>query len=145
MCPPEISSASLEEALRAHADARAALIADERSLRVDAEKLKALTPEESVAEAAVRALRAEEHVTVWEKDSETPQLFVSGLSRALPPSPGADPCLSAFQPGMHFLTSRELIEGTKLFKIISRMPVSLLELPLHAVRSAQLTRLCCSS
>lgn len=75
MCRPS-SSSSAQEALTAHALARTSLIAEERSLRFDAHKLASLSPDEVQAEQFVRDLRAEEHVSVWQKEDEKPELFV---------------------------------------------------------------------
>jgi hypothetical protein len=88
-------------ALASHLFARDQLIAQEKAVRFDAAKLADLTPSEKIAEATIRALRAEEHVSVWQKNHETPDLF----------------------PGMHFLTSRDTMVKTKLYQALKRMPV----------------------
>ncbi|EJF66293.1 Metallo-dependent hydrolase [Dichomitus squalens] len=80
------------------------LIAEDRSLRVDALALDQATDAEKKADAIVRKLRALENETVWGPNA--------------PPPPGS---LHVF-PGMSFLTARETIVKTRLFNIISKMP-----------------------
>ena len=67
-------------------DARAQLIAADRSLRVDALALEHATEAEKRADAIVRKIRAQENETVWGPDA--------------PPIPGS---MHIF-PGMQFLT-----------------------------------------
>lgn len=90
-----------------HMAAREALLTQERAIRFDAEALASLTDAERAAEAKIRRIRAEEHISIWQTEDEKPQLF----------------------PGMHFLTSKALIEETQLYKLLKRMPVS----AVHAV------------
>lgn len=99
--PPATFSAMTSSALASHLSDRDQLIAEEKALRFDAAKLADLTPSEKNAEATIRALRAEEHVSVWQKNHETPDLF----------------------PGMHFFTSRDTMVKTKLYQALKRMPV----------------------
>lgn len=69
------SPSPLSSALVAHLQARDQLIAQEKSIRFDAEKLAHLSPAEKEAERIVRAIRAEEHISVWETNHEKPDLF----------------------------------------------------------------------
>ncbi|KAH9165420.1 hypothetical protein EDB89DRAFT_2116089 [Lactarius sanguifluus] len=87
---------------------RAALIQEDRSLRRENNSLHLLTNNELAADKIVRNIRAEEAVSIWgvERD-EFPHLF----------------------PGMEFLTSKRIIDQTKIFEIISKMPKGAL---LHA-------------
>ncbi|KAI0748685.1 Metallo-dependent hydrolase [Daedaleopsis nitida] len=109
-------------------DARARLIAEDRSLRVDAFALEQATDAEKRADAIVRKIRAQENETVWGPDA--------------PPIPGS---MHIF-PGMQFLTgisasplsSRETIMKTKLFAIANKMPKGgLLHAHLDAMVSAR--------
>ena len=76
------------------------LIKRDRGLRVDAVKLDDLSATEAKAEEIVRALRAEEAVSVWgaeHQDIEHPF------------------------PGMEFLTSRSVILKTKVFNLLRKV------------------------
>lgn len=94
------------------------LIHEDRALRVDAARLDSLrlTATEAKAEAAVRAIRTSEAASVWDADrsildydplDSTPNIF----------------------PGMAFLTARETVTKTELFRILNKMPKGAL---LHA-------------
>ncbi|KAI0707925.1 Metallo-dependent hydrolase [Earliella scabrosa] len=99
---------------------RQRLIAEDRSLRVDAHALANATDVEGRAEAIVRTIRAEENVSVWGPDAPT--------------IPGS---VHVF-PGMGFLTARETIIKTKLFSIMCKMPKGgLLHAHLDATVSAR--------
>ena len=52
-------------------ETRQRLIAEDRSLRVDAHALANATDAERSADAIVRAIRAEENVSVWGPDAPT--------------------------------------------------------------------------
>ncbi|KAI9458273.1 hypothetical protein F5148DRAFT_330562 [Russula earlei] len=84
--------------IRDYLSRRAALILEDRSLRRENKLLQSLTEKEAAADRIVRYIRAEEAVSVW--GVEIPHLF----------------------PGMEFLTSKSIIDNTKIFKIISKMP-----------------------
>ncbi|KAI9448908.1 hypothetical protein BJY52DRAFT_1309800 [Lactarius psammicola] len=80
---------------------RAALIQEDKSLRRENNLLQSLTKNELAADKIVRHIRAEEAVSIWGVEhDEFPHLF----------------------PGMEFLTSKPIIDQTKIFKIISKMP-----------------------
>lgn len=79
---------------------REELIRQDRALRVDSVKLDNLTAAEAKAEQIIRAIRAEEAVSIWDVETETvPHPF----------------------PGMEFLTSKTTIQQTKIFKILSKV------------------------
>ncbi|KAF7359717.1 Adenosine deaminase CECR1-A [Mycena venus] len=86
---------------------RTALIDHDRSLRRDNSESK-VSPAEARADAILRALREKENSCVWGADHED--------------------VLHPF-PGMGFLTGRDMILQTKLFKILAKMPKGAL---LHA-------------
>ena len=91
--------------LSAYLADRDKLIRQDRGLRVDAAKLDDLSATEAKAEEIVRALRAEEAVSVWgaeHQDIEHPF------------------------PGMEFLTSRSVILRTKVFNILHKVRSSYL-------------------
>ncbi|OJT14101.1 Adenosine deaminase CECR1-A [Trametes pubescens] len=90
----------MEEYLREHE----LLIAEDRSHRVDADAFGVASDTEKQADQILRRIRAEEHETVW--------------SRAAPEIPGA----AHVFPGMEFLTARETILKTKLFRAVAKMP-----------------------
>lgn len=96
--------------LSAYLDERDKLIKQDRALRVDAAKSDTLTSTESAADAIVRAMRAEEAVSVWGADHE-------GIEHPF--------------PGMEFLTSRAVIMKTKVFDVLHKVRL-FLELDLHA-------------
>ena len=86
--------------LSAYLTDRDKLIRQDRGLRVDAAKLDDLSATEAKAEEIVRALRAEEAVSVWgaeHQDIEHPF------------------------PGMEFLTSRSVILRTKVFSLLHKV------------------------
>ncbi|PPQ99222.1 hypothetical protein CVT24_009241 [Panaeolus cyanescens] len=90
--------------LEAYHSARNALIADDlrhrREYLGDASR-SSLSDKEKEADAVLRAIRAEEAESVWKREYEgVPHPF----------------------PGMEFLTGKKIIEKTKLFKILSKMP-----------------------
>ncbi|OBZ69171.1 Adenosine deaminase CECR1-A [Grifola frondosa] len=91
------------------------LIREDRGRRVDAIHGKKLSDAEQRADRIVRDIRAAEAISVWGPESQA----ASGAENAL---------LHVF-PGMEFLTARETILGTQLFKILSKMPKGAL---LHA-------------
>lgn len=93
-------------------DARQALIAEDRSLRLDSQSqyLNALGPAEILqqADGIIRKIRATEAESVWSKETERiPHIF----------------------PGMEFLTAKETIQSTELFKWVRKLPKGAL---LHA-------------
>ena len=89
--------------LSAYLADRDSLIMQDRVLRVDAIKLGAgLSPTEAAAEEIVRAMRAEEAVSVW------------GVKRE-----GIDHSF----PGMEFLTSKSVIMKTKVFHLLHKVRV----------------------
>lgn len=80
---------------------RAALIQEDKSLRRENKSLQLLTENELAADKIIRHIRAEEAASIWGVEhDELPHLF----------------------PGMEFLTSKLIIDQTKIFKIISKMP-----------------------
>ncbi|KAI0053868.1 adenosine deaminase-like growth [Auriscalpium vulgare] len=87
---------------------RTALVATDRAFRRDNERLASLTVKERAAEAVVRKIRAAEAISVWDGEH--------------------DDIHNTF-PGMEFLTAKNVIDKTQLFKIISKMPKGAL---LHA-------------
>ncbi|KIJ35773.1 hypothetical protein M422DRAFT_180404 [Sphaerobolus stellatus SS14] len=98
--------------LDAYWASRTNLIVEERSLRRDTAYLANLTETEKKAEGIIRDIKAVEAKTVWgfgveNVHEEIPVLF----------------------PGMEFLTAKELIDETRLFKILQKMPKGAL---LHA-------------
>ncbi|KAA1469338.1 adenosine deaminase-like growth [Dentipellis sp. KUC8613] len=99
---------SHETALHDHYAARAALMQEDRHLRRENKRLANLTEKEKLADKIVRAIRDEEDKSVWSVQHEN--------------------IVHPF-PGMEFLTAKQLIETTELFKIISKMPKGAL---LHA-------------
>ncbi|KAF9469287.1 hypothetical protein BDZ94DRAFT_1303779 [Collybia nuda] len=97
---------STESDLAEYQERRATLIRDDRSYRRDIQA--PLSPAEIKAEKIVRDIRALEASTIWKQEhASVPHPF----------------------PGMEFLTGRNLILQTKLFKILSKMPKGAL---LHA-------------
>ncbi|KAH7908872.1 Metallo-dependent hydrolase [Hygrophoropsis aurantiaca] len=87
---------------------RAALIAEDRALRVDHARAATHTTAELQADAIVRRIRKEEEEAIWAKEhDDVPHPF----------------------PGMEFLTGKHIILKTKLFKLLSKMPKGAL---LHA-------------
>lgn len=92
------------------------LIAKERSLRRDYYPYQNQQPTAKKAEEIVRHIRRKELLTVWSGEhEEIHHLF----------------------PGMEFLTARSLIESTKLFKILRKMPkAALLHVHMEATVSA---------
>ncbi|KAI0306408.1 adenosine deaminase-like growth [Multifurca ochricompacta] len=94
--------------IQAYFSKRDALIQEDRSLRRENKLLHSLTENESVADKIVRRIRAEEEASIWSVEhDEFPHLF----------------------PGMEFLTSKSIIDKTRIFKIVSKMPKGAL---LHA-------------
>lgn len=84
--------------LAKHEKDRAALISEDRSLRGDHANA-AITPTEIKADALVRELRDAEAVSVWAAEyDDIPHPF----------------------PGMEFLTGRNIIVQTKMFKILTK-------------------------
>ncbi|KAH8826921.1 hypothetical protein DL96DRAFT_1669676 [Flagelloscypha sp. PMI_526] len=83
------------------------LISQDLSLRVDT-KRPPLSKQEAQADAVVRQIRAEEAKTIWA--AEHPEI------------------IHPF-PGMQFLTGKQLVMQTKIFKLLSKMPKGAL---LHA-------------
>ena len=86
--------------LSAYLADRDKLIKQDRALRVDAVKLDNLSTTEARADEIVRALRAEEAVSVWgaeHQDIEHPF------------------------PGMEFLTSKSVILRTKVFNVLHKV------------------------
>ena len=79
---------------------RDTLIKQDRALRVDANKLENLSATEAAAEEIVRALRAEEAVSVWAAEHED---------------------IEHPFPGMEFLTSRSVIMKTKVFDLLHKV------------------------
>ncbi|KAG8971485.1 hypothetical protein FRC05_011058 [Tulasnella sp. 425] len=93
-------------------EARQALITEDRSLRLDSQSqyLNALGPAEILqqADGIIRKIRATEAESVWCKETERiPHIF----------------------PGMEFLTAKETIQNTELFKWVRKLPKGAL---LHA-------------
>ena len=76
------------------------LIKQDRVLRVDAVRLDNLSTTEAKAEEIVRALRAEEVISVWGAEHEN---------------------IEHPFPGMEFLTSRSVILRTKVFNILHKV------------------------
>ncbi|KZP03232.1 Metallo-dependent hydrolase [Athelia psychrophila] len=80
---------------------RAAFIQEDRSRRADHARPGNRFEAEAKADAIISSLRAEEAISVWEAEHERIQ--------------------HPF-PGMEFLTARDVITGTKIFKILTKMP-----------------------
>ena len=76
------------------------LIKQDRALRIDSIKLENLSKTEAAAEEIVRAIRAEEAVSVWGEEHE-------GIEHPF--------------PGMEFLTSRSVIMKTKVFNLLHKV------------------------
>ena len=79
---------------------RDSLIKQDRALRIDAIKLDNLSATEAAAEKIVRAIRAEEAVSVWGAEHED---------------------IDHPFPGMEFLTARSVITKTKVFNILHKV------------------------
>ncbi|KIP06026.1 hypothetical protein PHLGIDRAFT_128501 [Phlebiopsis gigantea 11061_1 CR5-6] len=102
---------------------RAALIAEDRVGRLDSGRREFYTADSEKADGIVRRIRAAEAISVWGADNKAVD--------------GADDATHLF-PGMAFLTARELIVKTKLFKIMSKLPKgSLLHAHLDATVNAR--------
>lgn len=86
--------------LSAYLANRDELIKQDRALRVDAARLDNLSTTEAKAEEIVRALRAEEAVSVWGAEHEN---------------------IEHPFPGMEFLTSKSVILRTKVFNILHKV------------------------
>lgn len=86
------------------------LILEDRAQRVDVEKLRTLSDIEAQAEQIIRQIRVEEAAAVWGVGSRS--VFEYNPVEDSP---------NVF-PGMAFLTARETVANTKLFKILNRMP-----------------------
>jgi len=80
---------------------RDSLIKQDRALRLDAIKLDNLSATEAAAEKIVRAIRAEEAVSVWGAEHED---------------------IEHPFPGMEFLTGKSVIMKTKVFNLLRKMP-----------------------
>ncbi|KAI0700006.1 Metallo-dependent hydrolase [Cytidiella melzeri] len=91
---------------------RKQLIVEDRKQRLDAGPTEALSDTEQKADRVVRAIRALEALNVWGPDSNV----------------NVDDDTHLF-PGMAFLTARDTIVKTQLFKIMSKLPKGAL---LHA-------------
>ncbi|KAG9099494.1 hypothetical protein FRC06_005208 [Ceratobasidium sp. 370] len=76
---------------------RADLITAERNLRFDAEAIRNATAQEFKARKIVDTIRLREQQEVWHSDSNR-------------------------EPGMHFLSAKDTIVQTDLFKVIKKMP-----------------------
>ncbi|KAG9019560.1 hypothetical protein FRB90_000468 [Tulasnella sp. 427] len=86
-------------------EARQALIAEDRSLRLDSQTqhLNALGDSETLqkVDGIIRNIRTREAQSVWAQETERiPHIF----------------------PGMEFLTAKETIQGTELFKWVRKLP-----------------------
>ena len=86
--------------LSRYLDDRANLIRQDRALRVDAIKLDDLTPTEAAADRIVRAMRADEAISVWGAEHER---------------------IEHPFPGMEFLTSRSVIMKTRVFNVLHKV------------------------
>ena len=86
--------------LTEYLDDRANLMRQDRALRVDAIKVDSLTPTELAADEIVRAMRAEEAVSIWGAEHEH---------------------IEHPFPGMEFLTSRSVIMKTKVFDVLHKV------------------------
>ena len=86
--------------LSAYLADRDKLIKQDRALRVDAVRMDSLSTTEAKAEEIVRALRAEEAISVWGAEHENIEHPV---------------------PGMEFLTSRSVILRTKVFNVLHKV------------------------
>ncbi|KAF8891209.1 hypothetical protein BD779DRAFT_1670856 [Infundibulicybe gibba] len=80
---------------------RSNLIQEDRSLRREFSRIRSRTELEVHADAIIRKIRAEEASSIWTVESESVQ--------------------HPF-PGMEFLTGRSIIEKTRLFEILGKMP-----------------------
>ncbi|KZP15049.1 Metallo-dependent hydrolase [Athelia psychrophila] len=80
---------------------RAGLIQEDRALRADHARTSNRFEAEAKADAIISSIRAEEAISVWDAEQDRiPHPF----------------------PGMEFLTARDVIAGTKIFKILTKMP-----------------------
>lgn len=107
---PEISDPFLKQYLAG----RDNLITQEQSSRSDASFRSSLSPIAKEACAIVDRIRAHEQQTVWGPDVEETLALETG---------------QAVFPGMMFMTAKERMESTKLWKIVRKMPKGAL---LHA-------------
>ncbi|KAI9061473.1 Metallo-dependent hydrolase [Trametes sanguinea] len=85
---------------------RQELIQQDRALRPDQAYVNALSSEERRADDILRTIRTHEAQAVWNGDKPAKH----------------EPGPSHMFPGMAFLTARETIVNTELFKILSKMP-----------------------
>ncbi|KAI0351477.1 Metallo-dependent hydrolase [Trametes cingulata] len=85
---------------------REQLISEDRALRPDYSSARALASDEKKADEILRGIRATEAQSVW--NGKRPVKHIHGPQQMF--------------PGMEFLTARETIIGTELFKLISKMP-----------------------
>ncbi|KAH9010246.1 adenosine deaminase-related growth [Lactarius hengduanensis] len=96
---------------------RAALIQEDRSLRRENNSLHSLTNNELAADKIVRRIRAEEAVSIWGVEHDE---------------------ISHLFPGMEFLTSKPIIDQTKIFKIISKACAPIAKMPKGALLHAHI-------
>lgn len=102
MCAPLsiAPSATMSSALDMYKTERDALIADDRSLRLDSRKGDTLTDTEIRADRIIRDLRSKGASSIWSADyNAIPHPF----------------------PGMEFLTGKSIIVKTELFKILTKV------------------------
>lgn len=95
---------------------RAQLIAEDTSLRADRQKLASLTVAEAKAEALLREIRKEEAERVGGylkslQVIDVPQVWHGNVD------------LVHAYPGMSFLTAKDTIESTRIFKIVKKVCV----------------------
>lgn len=104
--------------LRKYLDGRSSLIEKEQSSRSDASFRANLSPIARRACAVVDRIRAHEMSTTWS----------AGFEDEFARSGGGDGSRTVF-PGMMFMLAKERMEGTRLWRIVRRMPKGAL---LHA-------------
>ena len=94
-----------EPFIQKYLDGRDALIEQERQQRSDYAFRAGMTPMQREAAAIVSAIRFEEQQTLWKWDDESNKQDSANV-----------------YPGMMFLLAKDLIESSKLWKIVKKMP-----------------------
>ncbi|KZV90219.1 Metallo-dependent hydrolase [Exidia glandulosa HHB12029] len=114
---------------------RAELIASERALRPGHARIQQASEAELKAEQIVRKIRADEAHSIWHSENPDFRALFREASKEQMAEPNDDsarttadewgvehPEVVNLFPGMAFLTARKIIENTKLYKIVQKMP-----------------------